>query len=119
MEYGFKNFADYDIENFVQPVFLKVYGSRERAVNLVPAFEVKTETVPFITGETMAQNLEQVQVKVSVPQHLIGDVVLGYEYGQIEVLLGDYVLDRIPLVADRQIEKANVLIRAADAVYCK
>ena len=24
--------------------------------------------------------LEQVQVKVSVPQHLIGDVVLGYEY---------------------------------------
>jgi len=119
MEYGFKTFADFNVQEYIQPVLTKVYGSKEKSVNLVPAFEVSVETVPFIIGDSMTENLAQVQVVVDVPSALKGDVLLGYEYGEIRVELGDYVLDRIPLVADRNVSKANAVIRAADAVYCK
>lgn len=118
MEYAFRTFSDYRISG-LEPVHVKVYGAKEKSINLVPAFDVKVETIPFIMGDSMAENLSQVETWVTEPGALKGDVVCGYEYGEVKVVLGDYVIDRIPLVADRSVERANPIIRAADALYCK
>ena len=64
----------------------------------------------------MQANLDAVQVKVSLPDYLMGAVEQGEEAGQISVILGDYVLQTIPLIADREVKKSNWFICLADKI---
>ena len=123
MEYAFRTFCDADISDFVTSSFVKVYGAKEKAVNLLPAFDVKTFSVPFITGNSLQDNLDNLKIEVSKPDFLFGDVVCGYEYGSIKIKLCDgentFLLDTIPLVADRDVKRAAFIIRLADSICCK
>ncbi|MBR1637797.1 MAG: D-alanyl-D-alanine carboxypeptidase [Treponema sp.] len=116
MEWAFYSFADYSIEDFVHPYMLKICGASQKSLNLIPSFSEKIVTVPYIYGDSMQANLDAVQVKVSLPDYLMGAVEQGEEAGQISVILGDYVLQTIPLIADREVKKSNWFICLADKI---
>ncbi len=119
MEYAFKNFSDLYVADKINPIFVKVFGSKEKSLNLVPAFDVEYETIPFILGESLQENIDNVKVEIEIPDYLFGNITMGTKYGEIRFVLDDYILDTIPLVADRNIEHSNMIIRLADSIYCK
>ncbi len=119
METAFSIFRDYDLSNIEQEYFIKVYGSKTKALNLVPQSQLQTLCVPFVTGNSIAENLQNVKINISIPDYLQGEIVAGTSYGKIEITLGDYILQTIPLVADRNTQKAGALTCLADGLIHK
>ena len=116
METAFSIFRDYDLSELETSYFVKVYSSRDKGLNLIAAFNPQTLCVPFVTGNSIAENLQNVQISVVLPDYLQGQIIAGAEYGQIKISLGDYLLQTIPLVADRSTEKAGWLVCVADSI---
>ena len=116
METAFSIFRDYDLSGLQDSYFVKVYAASQKAVNLVAAYNPKTVCVPFVTGNSIAENLQNVQINVIMPDYLQGQITAGAEYGKIQITLDNYILDTIPLVADRNTNKANWLVCLADGI---
>ena len=116
MEWAFRNFADYSLELKVHPYLVRSFNSSEKMLRLVPACSDRTFTVPFVTGSSMAENLDSVRVEVKLPDYVWGGVEQGEQYGSIVISAGDYVLKEIPLLADRNLKKGNVLLAASDLI---
>lgn len=114
MEFAFGSFADYHIASKVSDYYIKVLGGREKIIKLVPGFLPETGSVPFITGNSLQENLSNVQFYLDIPEYITGPIVSGQEYGKIQIILNNYILDTIPLVAEKNINKANFLVRFAD-----
>ena len=119
METAFGTFRDYDLSGVANSYFIKVYASKTKALNLVPAVELEPLCVPFITGNSLAENLANVKVTVNIPEYLQGQINAGSEYGQIKITLGEYLLQTIPLVADRSTQKAGWIVCLADGLIHK
>lgn len=119
METAFGTFRDYDLSGVANSYFIKVYASKTKALNLVPATELEPLCVPFITGNSLAENLANVKVTVNIPEYLQGQINAGSEYGQIKITLGEYLLQTIPLVADRSTTKAGWIVCLADGLIHK
>ena len=119
METAFGTFRDYRLDSIEDSYFIKVYGSKTKALNLIPAFEEEAICVPFVTGNSIAENLSNVKIEVNLPDYLQGQITAGGEYGQIKITLGNYLLQTIPLIADRSTEKAGVIICLADGLIHK
>ena len=116
METAFSIFRDYDLSTMQTSYFTKVYASSQKGLNLVAAYNPQTVCVPFVTGNSIAENLQNVQIRVTAPQYLQGQITAGTEYGKIEITLGNYILQTIPLVADRSTERAGWITCLADAI---
>ena len=116
METAFSIFRDYDLSGMQTSYFVKVYAADQKALNLVAAFNPGAVCVPFVTGNTIAENLQNVQINVVMPDYLQGQITAGAEYGKIQIILGDYILDTIPLVADRSTDRAGWITCLADAM---
>ena len=119
METAFSIFRDYDLSGLKTSYFVKVYAGSQKGLNLIAAYNPGSVCVPFVTGNSIAENLENVTIKTTVPQYMQGQITAGSEYGKIEIILGDYILQTIPLVADRSIEKAGWIVCVADSVITK
>ena len=119
METAFSIFRDYDLSDVKQEYFIKVYGSKTKALNLVPQSQLQTLCVPFVTGNSIAENLQNVKVNITMPDYLYGEITAGATYGKIEITLGDYILQAIPLIADRSTQKAGLPVRLADSLIAK
>lgn len=119
MEWAFRSFADYKDMTRVKPYFVRAKGGKTIGVNLVPAYNPESVTVPFISGNSAEESVQNVKVITKLPDYLEGNIEAGTEYGKVEFVLDDFILDSVPLVADRSVKKANLFIRAADSIIYK
>ena len=119
METAFSIFRDYDLSTIQDSYFVKVYASQTKGLNLIAAYNPKTVCVPFVSGNSITENLQNVQITVTLPDYLQGQITAGTEYGQIKITLGDYLLQTIPLVADRSTEQAGWFSCLADSLNSK
>lgn len=116
MNFAFSTFTDYHFNSKALNTMIKVYNSKQTAINLVPAFDLKTITIPKIENISIAENLAKIKTVVEVPEFLWGTVTKGQVYGQAKIFFENYLLDTIPLVADRSTEEENFLVRFADNI---
>jgi D-alanyl-D-alanine carboxypeptidase (penicillin-binding protein 5/6) len=116
MEWAFKNFADYPLEIKVHPYLVRTFNASEKMISLQPAWREATFTVPYVTGSSMAENLDSVKVEIKLPPYCWGVVEQGTQYGSIVISAGDYVLEEIPLVADRSLKKGSFITAASDSL---
>ncbi len=119
MEWAFSNFADYSLELKVHPYLVRSFNSSEKMLRLIPAFTESDFTVPYVTGSSMAENLDSVVVEVQLPDFCWGNVEQGSAQGKIIVSAAGYILQEIPLVADRTLSKENVIISISDKILSK
>lgn len=119
MEWAFYSFADYKDMTRVKPYFLRAKGGKEIGLNLVPAFNPESITVPFIYGDNIEDSVKNVKVVSEFPDYLEGNIEAGQAYGKVSFILNDYVLDSVPLLADRNISKGNAFTRLADNIIYK
>ena len=118
MEWAFSSFADFSLEMYSHPYFVRVFGAKEKGINLIPALTDKTLSVPYVYGESMEENLQNVKVFLNI-ENLFGSVNAGEICGNIKFYLDDYLLQEIPLLADRTVEESNFVIRLADRIVQK
>lgn len=119
MEFGFGSFSTYRDFSFIKPHFIKTYGAKEKAINLIPAFNPEALCVPFVTGSSLMENLSKIQIVEEFPDYLSDKITAGTEYGRIKIILDEYLLDTIPFVADRDIEVSNKIVQFADKLLKK
>lgn len=111
MEYGFKNFADFTQVQAVTSYFVKDYGTKELAINAVPAYPVNAICMPYTD---LGTNYENITVGIELPENIIGSVEKGQILGQVKYFYKDQLIQSIPLVADRTTTQENFLISFAD-----
>ena len=116
MEWAFKNFADTSLELKVHPYLVRSFNASEKMLRLVPAFTERTFTVPYVTGASMAENLDSVRIEVQLPAYTWGQVEQGSQYGSIMISIDNYILQEIPLVADRSLVSASFITTLADKI---
>ena len=119
MEWAFRNFADYPLSLKVHSYLVHSFNASEKMISLIPAWQDTAFTVPYVTGANMAENLDAVRVEVKLPPYTWGSVEQGQQLGSIVISIGDYQLEEIPLVADRNLSKGNVLSAASDLILTK
>ncbi|MDY5816746.1 MAG: D-alanyl-D-alanine carboxypeptidase family protein [Treponema sp.] len=119
MEWAFNNFADYPLELKVHPYLVRSFNASQKMIRLIPAFTEHTFTVPYVSGNTMAENLDSVRVEVQLPDYCWGAVEQGSVQGKITISAAGYILQEIPLVADRSLTSGNVLIYISDIMLSK
>ncbi len=121
MEKAFETFCNYKDLSSIHNYFVKTFRSKEKAINLVPAFTPEAITVPFAFGDSIKENLEKMHIEVIVPSYIAEKMPQGTEAGRINFFLEDYLLDSIPLVTDRTINESNFIVKAADRLIllCK
>ncbi|MBQ7158689.1 MAG: D-alanyl-D-alanine carboxypeptidase [Treponema sp.] len=108
MEWAFSSFSDYiPLEHIAPSYTVAVTGAEGKFVRLVPAW-TNIISVPHIVGDTAADAAKQVRVEITRPNFIYGGTLAGENYGQITYSLGSVVLETVPLVADRTIERAGV-----------
>lgn len=119
MEWAFANFSDSSLELKVHPYLVRSFNASQKMLRLVPAFTARTITVPYVTGSSMAENLDALRVEVHLPDFCWGQVEQGQPYGKITIHINDYLLQEIPLVADRSLKKARILSTASDFILSR
>ncbi len=119
MEWAFSNFADTSLEVKVHPYLVRSFNASEKMLRLVPAFTESTFTVPYVSGSNMTENLDSVRIEVQLPDYTWGSVEQGSVQGKIVISVADYILQEIPLVADRNLNKGNVLSAMSDLILIK
>ena len=119
MEWAFRNFADYSLELKVHPYFVRSFNSSEKMLRLVPAFSEASFTVPFVTGSSMEENLDSVKIEIQLPDYTWGPVEQGSPQGKIIISASGYLLQEIPLVADRSLTSTVFLSTLSDLILSK
>lgn len=114
MEWAFASFADSKKTNLLHNYVVRVTGAKGMYVHLVPALSPSALTVPFITGDSPRACADSVTVDVDIPAYIDGGTKAGETYGAVSFFLKDVLLMRVPLVADRNVQKASFVARLAD-----
>lgn len=114
MEWAFKNFKDFSLELYNHPYFMRTFAASQKGINLIPAYSDQVLTVPFISGQDLEENLSKVKVYLNIDEDKWGHIALGEECGSIKIVLDDYLLQEIPLLADRDLKKSNFIISLSD-----
>ncbi|MBQ3671238.1 MAG: D-alanyl-D-alanine carboxypeptidase, partial [Treponema sp.] len=109
MDFAFASFADYNPDSHIQTSYpVAVPGGKEKFVRLVPAWK-NAITVPHIAGgESANDDANAVRAVVTMPKSIYGGAVVAKQYGQIQYKLGDVVLETVPLVSDRSVERGGL-----------
>ena len=108
MEWAFSSFADYIPLEHIAPAYsIAVTGAQGKFVRLVPAW-TNIISVPHIIGERAEDAVKQVHVEITKPDFIYGGTLAGQNYGQIVYKLENVVLETVPLVADRTVERAGL-----------
>ena len=80
---------------------------------MVPAFPVKT-VIPKIYDEIANDLSCKIEVEYEIPKALYGKVSCGSVYGKITVKRGNFVIEEIPLAAQKDIEESSGLKKMFD-----
>ncbi len=114
MNWAFLTFANKDLSLYTHPYFVKTYGASQQGINIVPSYVPETLTVPYISGESVQECVEKIRVNINIDKNHWGEVNLGEVCGNIRISLDDYLLQEIPLVADRDLSHNNFIVRFSD-----
>ncbi len=121
MDWAFANFTSVPVSS-VSPIAMTVTGAKDiSAINLIPARDVYSVTVPHINGitESTLQQDIPLTVTVTVPDHIQAPVLQGKMYGKIEYAVGNTVLQTVPLLADRNVEPSGKIKRHIEEFLLK
>ena len=103
---AFNQFDDYR-EKSDYAYTVRVLGSKSKSVRIVSSLPRLVLTIP-------AEYKDKIQVRARVPKYLFGENKMGAICGELEYYCGDEVIEKVPLILERDTEKASALMQAID-----
>ena len=113
-EWAFSTFDEYKNPLLLREYKIPMIFAKSTRATLVPAYKPKALTVPRNIAESPETAANEVKINLNLPKKIKGSLLCGTPCGSIEYTLNGIILETIPLVSDRTIEKANLWIRFAD-----
>lgn len=96
------------------PIELPVIYGQVTRVKLVPAFTMKTLTIPKSILKNDINIADQLKITVESPKALAAPINMGDALAAVSYKIGEHTLLYIPLVAENSIEKNSKLFCTAD-----
>lgn len=113
-EFGFNCFLEIpELDEIKDFYAVSLLGCKEDCAALVPAFPVKT-VIPKIYDEIGNDLSCKIEVEYEIPKALYGKISCGSVYGKITVKRGNFVIEEIPLAAQKDIEESSGLKKMFD-----
>ena len=72
-------------------------------------------TIPNLKDEN--GNLLQLSRNVIIDEKISAPINCGHQYGKVEYYLGNYLLQTVPLVADRSISEGNIFVKLYGKIF--
>ena len=114
MDWAFSTFRDYENPLLLREYSIPLVFAKEQRAVLVPAYRPKALTVPVTAAQNKEDPLSEVSINLILPDKIKGAVNPAQEFGCIEYIMNEHILESIPLVSEKEIKKACLWIRAAD-----
>lgn len=116
MEWAFKTFVEYKNPYILRDYSIPLVKAKQTRSILTPAYKPKALLVPFYMIKESPDPLSEIKTDVEFPKYISGKVEAGTEFGKIIYSVNGIILEEIPLIADRTIEKSNFFISIADSL---
>lgn len=112
MNFAFDTFASYTVNQESLCRFVKLFGCKEDGIILCPAYNCDV-SIPKLNGDD--DIVSKVEVVLELPEYIYGPVEAGKPYGKAIFKIGEILIQEVPLVADRTVDKSSPIKRAADS----
>ena len=118
MEWAFANYKTCYMED-ISPITVPVLGGNKNAVALVPLHNRPLTIPDIVTEGNPADTESSLTYRVSVPSYLWGGFKAGDTVGTLEYMVGDKVLESVPIVAYSTVEEKQGLKKIVDSLVAK
>lgn len=102
MNYGYKNYDKYKVLD------------EEDCNKMISVEKGKEDTMQLYGTEKIVlpltkEEADTLELKVTLPEHIVAPVTAGQVVGRIDVVCGNTILESVDLMATKDMEKANIL----------
>lgn len=116
MEWAYRTFIEYQNPYIVRDYSIPLVKSKKTRAILTPAYKAEPLLVPFYLIKDSKDPLAEIKTDVTFPKYISGEVKAGTVYGKIVYSVKNVILQEVPLIADRNIEKSNFIVNLADSL---
>ena len=118
MEWAFSCFATHFKQN-IKPVSVPVLGGGKNKVSVVPAHTTPLTVPALFKEQSPSMAASAITTQISIPAYVHAPLQTGDVVGKVTYVLGDVVLEEVPLIAVTSVEKGNGFKQLVDKLALK
>lgn len=118
MEWAFSCFATHFKQN-IKPVSVPVLGGEKNKVSVVPAHTTPLTVPALFKEQSPSMAASAITTQISIPACVHAPLQMGDVVGKVTYVLGDVVLEEVPLIAVTSVEKGNGFKQLVDKLALK
>ena len=118
MEWAFSCFATHFKQN-IKPVSVPVLGGGKNKVSVVPAHTTPLTVPALFKEQSPSMAASAITTQISIPAYVYAPLQTGDVVGKVTYVLGDVVLEEVPLIAVTSVEKGNGFKQLVDKLALK
>ena len=115
MDWGFSIFRSEKILDCVKLNSVAPSGKEKSFVLTESNLDNHFITIPNLKDDN--GNLIQLSRNIIVDEKISAPIICGKQYGKVEYYIGEYLLETVPLVADRSISEGNIFVKLYGKIY--
>jgi D-alanyl-D-alanine carboxypeptidase (penicillin-binding protein 5/6) len=118
MEWAFSCFATH-FKQAIKPMSVPVLGGGKNKVSVAPAHTTPLTVPALFKEQSPSMAASAITTQISIPAYVHAPLQTGDVVGKVAYVLGDVVLEEVPLIAVTSVEKGNGFKQLVDKLALK
>lgn len=118
MEWAFSCFATH-FKQAIKPMSVPVLGGGKNKVSVAPAHTTPLTVPALFKEQSPSMAASAITTQISIPAYVHAPLQTGDVVGKVSYVLGDVVLEEVPLIAVAPVEKGNGFKQLVDKLALK
>ena len=118
MEWAFSCFATH-FKQAIKPMSVPVLGGGKNKVSVAPAHTTPLTVPALFKEQSPSMAASAITTQISIPAYVHAPLQTGNVVGKVSYVLGDVVLEEVPLIAVASVEKGNGFKQLVDKLALK
>lgn len=118
MEWAFSCFATH-FKQAIKPMSVPVLGGGKNKVSVAPAHTTPLTVPALFKEQSPSMAASAITTQISIPAYVHAPLQTGDVVGKVSYVLGDVVLEEVPLIAVASVEKGNGFKQLVDKLALK
>lgn len=118
MEWAFSCFATH-FKQAIKPMSVPVLGGGKNKVSVAPAHTTPLTVPALFKEQSPSMAASAITTQISIPAYVHAPLQTGDVVGKVSYVLGDVVLEEVPLLAVASVEKGNGFKQLVDKLALK